>query len=457
MKTSNRVKNVYKSILNGEIPGEFSKDQKQFTFPVIKTIDRRNNSSTWQITVYPYDTEEKRPRKFKTDMLVHRQVQENPNDDSIEQKYPVPGPLPTNIIGIIHVTNTTHTGKERSNTDTEVKTGKNLGKKNATNSITQALQEAFSLYKNKMKSSSECLSSDMPLPMLVKKIGETRDATLTESDFQKGVFVERKYDGYRSIVAKLKDQMVIYSRTAIEYTGLDKICNDVKVLLGDCNLYIDGELYSHNTSLQDISAKVRNGKSITLDKSDIKLYIFDCYDPNHPLLPQKDRKEILNRLFSTAVNSLDSLVLVESIVTYSDGDLEELYKKYVNEGYEGAIIRKSDSIYEPSINNHHSSHVLKMKPYNTAEYKIIGYTGGLKGKDTGALIFIMETSDCNPFNAVPSMTLKERKSLYKTFQEQTDIFDKEYKGKMATIQYSIISRLGVPQQPKFITVRDPSV
>ena len=36
MKTSNRVKNVYKSILNGEIPGEFSKDQKQFTFPVLK-------------------------------------------------------------------------------------------------------------------------------------------------------------------------------------------------------------------------------------------------------------------------------------------------------------------------------------------------------------------------------------------------------------------------------------
>ena len=86
---------------------------------------------------------------------------------------------------------------------------------------------------------------------------------------------------------------------------------------------------------------------------------FDCYDPNHPLLLQKDRKEILNRLFSTAVNSLDSLVLVESVVTYSDGDLEELYKKYVNEGYEGAIIRKSDSIYEPSINNHHSSHAFK--------------------------------------------------------------------------------------------------
>ena len=85
--------------------------------------------------------------------------------------------------------------------------------------------------------------------------------------------------------------------------------------------------------------------------------------------------------------------------------------------------------------------LLKMKPYyNTAEYKIIGYTGGLKGKDTGALIFIMETSDCNPFNAVPSMTLKERKSLYKTFQEQKDIFDKEYKGKWQ--RYSILLYLG---------------
>ena len=34
------------------------------------------------------------------------------------------------------------------------------------------------------------------------------------------------------------------------------------------------------------------------------------------------------------------------------------------------------------------------------------------------------------------------------------IFDEYVKGKMATIQYSILSSLNVPQQPKFVCIRD---
>ena len=60
----------------------------------------------------------------------------------------------------------------------------------------------------------------------------------------------------------------------------------------------------------------------------------------------------------------------------------------------------------------------------------------------------METKDGNLFNAVPNMPIENRKKLYKEIKKE------DYIGKMATIQYSTLSKLNTPQQPKFVTVRD---
>lgn len=451
MKTSLRIKNVYDSIIDGTIPGSFTPDQRQFVFNTITTKDRKGNTSTWEISVFPFDTDAQRTRKFKTDMLVHREVQNDPSP-ATKEKYPVPNQLPASIIGRIHVTNTTHTGTERESVDTDVTTGKNLGKKNATNTITQALLDAYSLYKNKAKKATSTLNKERPLPMLIKKLGDSKSASLTLEDFNAGIYVERKYDGYRSVATRDGDSILMYSRSGIEYTGLDDIKEELDILIGDTDLYIDGELYAHNIPLQEISTKVRNGSSVTIDRSDLKFYVFDCFDPNNLQLLQKERKEILTKLFLAA--KFINIVLIDSFLVHTEDDMMEYYKKFINENYEGAVIRKSNKPYEFSPNNYHSSNALKLKPRNTAEFKIIDYHGGIKGKDLNAVVFILETDDCNSFNAVPTMTLAKRKSLYTQFKENPKIFEDEYKGKMATIQYSILSRLGVPQQPKFITIRE---
>ena len=201
-------------------------------------------------------------------------------------------------------------------------------------------------------------------------------------------------------------------------------------------------------ALQDISGSVRSGK-----QDNLKLHLFDLYNPEDETLTQKDRKDLLTRLYNAVQRQLTHTMLVESSIVYSDKDQDILFRKFLREGYEGAIIRRIDTHYECSVNDNHSNNVLKHKPIHTDEFKVIDYCEGTKGKDVGAVIFIMETNKCHRFNAVPNMKLKDRKHLFKDFKD-TEVFKKFYNGKMATIQYASLSNKGIPQQCKYICIRD---
>lgn len=484
MEQTKRIGNVYKAILNtgnrneASIDGDFSSDQRVYSFPIIKTVTKAGKENTWQIIVYPYDTTAGKEKRFKKEMFVHKNViafenamkakypnvivdyakassdykevlteEEAKTYEKLCKTYQAPEPQPANIIGKIKVICKTHLGTERSNVETDVTEGKHLGKTNAQNTITQAFIEANSHYRKKTSKSSETIQK--PLPMLVAKSGSSKDSTLTEAEYAAGVYVERKYDGIRLLSRKVDGVMNLYSRTGKDFTGLDEVSEDMTKLIGDTNIYIDGELYAPNTKLQDISGKVRRGSA-----SDIKIYIFDCYNPDDTQMTQKDRKELLGSLFKAVRHQLTHTVLVESTLVYNAKEVDTLFDKYLKEGNEGCIIRKIDGPYECSINNYHSNHILKRKPLNSAEYRVIGYTQGNKGKDVGCVIFTLETENCQKFSAVPNMKYKERKKLFDEFQTHDNLFENKYKGKMATVEYSVLSTLRVPQQPKFICLRD---
>ena len=124
------------------------------------------------------------------------------------------------------------------------------------------------------------------------------------------------------------------------------------------------------------------------------------------------------------------------------------YDKFMKDGYEGAIYRNPAGIYKYSTTTSRSWEVLKIKPRQSAEFKIIGFKDG-NGKNKGLVTFIMQTEEGRKFNAEPNMTEDVRRKLFTEFQK-----DFTYKDQMATIEYSELSDNGVPQQPKFIAVRD---
>lgn len=439
---------VYSAIEDGTIKGDMSDNHKEFVFDTIKTTNQAGDESTWTIKVVAYDKDKEKNIKFKLNMLKSPVVQ-----------------LPKNIIGRYYVENITHTGHTRDSDITDVLVGKNIGKKNATTSVGQAILMANSLYQNKLNKSDsgtkKASSIERPLPMLVKKEGSTGKAAITTAELEDGIIVEPKLDGIRMVAHINKDGDVeLYSRTAKVFYGLTQIEKDVADMLYKQNLYrpeeiyLDGEIYLHGKQLQYISGAVRGEgeKSGDVVKSELKYYIFDCFLPKHLDMLQKDRKEILDKLFSNG--NYPNLVLVEGRVVNNRKDLDKVYEDYLKDGYEGAIARRKNRVYEFGKNNYHSDALLKIKPVETDEFEIVGYKDG-SGKDKGAVIFELKTASGKKFVAPPKgQTYQERKDLFAKFKTDTDEFKNNYLGKMATVQYANLSKQNTPLQPKFITIRE---
>ena len=440
---------VLTAIENDIIQGDFNEKFTEFSFKTIQTKNQADEISAWTIKVVPYDTEKEKIIRFKQNML------KCPESGGLKQ-------LPDNIIGRYYVENKTHTGKIRDHDVTDITTGKNIDKKNATTSVGQAILMANKLYQDKLNKSSTAKkqTSDRPLPMLVKKEGSDRKATLTDDDFERGIIVEPKLDGLR-LVSHITsgNDTELYSRTGKVFFGLDNISRNVTDVLYKQNLYhpqdiyLDGEVYLHGKQLQDISGAVRGegAQSGTVSKSDLKYYIFDCFLPTQPGMEANDRKELLDKLL--AIGPFDSLVLVKGPIVHSREEMVTVYEDYIEKGYEGAIARRLDRPYVYSRNNYHSDALLKIKPVESAEFEIAGYKQG-RGKDLGAVIFEMKTADGKKFTAPAKMDYAQRKAIFKSFLDDPDVFKNDYLHKMATVEYTQLSRLGIPLQPHFIVIRD---
>ena len=222
---------------------------------------------------------------------------------------------------------------------TIVRAGKNIGKANATNPVTQAIREAQSRYNARLKQVqavplADAPRSEKPPPMLVKRHRETRGATLTPRDFARGVTVQRKYNGVRAVMflaAGEPPAVVIYSRTKTDFAGLNRLRREALSLLAgappvpealivpppECREpapggeelarlrgayagdrpHLDGEIYLHGKTLQWISGQARRND----DEDALNFMVFDCFFPaakaaGHDMVSVR-RQEYLTLLF----------------------------------------------------------------------------------------------------------------------------------------------------------------
>ncbi len=436
-KSKSYTGNVYDDIKSNVIPGTYSKDKTTYLFPVITVKNKLEQISTYQIYVKVLDTLTDSYVPFTKQMLTSPVTQ-----------------LPPNIVGYIGISNITHTGKERSTKPTIIKEGKNIGKINATTSVSQAIITAYSMYNLKVTKVEKPRQNGI-LPMLVSKLNASPKAVLSGDNLSEGIIIERKYDGVRALSHLTEsDAVELYSRTGIPYVGMNHIETELKsIFKNNHNIYIDGEIYKHSYRLQDINGAI-SGKS-RLDRNDLEYWIYDVYDTSNTHMGAYERKILLQSLINEQYSHIK---LVPWTFVNSMNDINKYTEIYISEGYEGSILRKRNEIYEPSVNNRHSVNILKVKKFETAEFVVTGMKDGTRGKDVGAVIFICKTDTGLEFSAVPkSMTYEERYKLFKELQKIEDdnisTFDKYVKNQAATIQYSILSKDGKPQQPKFISLR----
>jgi DNA ligase-1 len=133
---------------------------------------------------------------------------------------------------------------------------------------------------------------------------------------------------------------------------------------------------------------------------------------------------------------------VETFSVKKHTDMNGFHKMFMQQGYEGTMIRDKDSMYEVG---QRSNYLLKHKDFQTEEYEITGAKTG-HGRDADAVVWVCKTQDDREFTVRPEGTIIQREEDYKNH--------KKYIGKMLTVRFQNLTALGVPRFPVGVVIRD---
>ena len=461
-----------------KFPGEIHETYGSYKFPSLYHIDHNKNTRIWTITIRLIKGSEKK-YGIDWDLMKDKTI-------PVKPEYLLNNDIPDGTVAQIYVETGVIGGKITRHAPT-YSAVTNVGKSNERNRFEQGLVNARTLYLKKLDSGFQTEedfkkeSSEPPkkkhktnikyFPMLVRKYEDEK------KHMKFPLFVQPKLDGARCIaflnLSPRKNptykNVVMYTRQRKEYIGFDEMKKELLPALMDMwdfenneSIYIDGELYKHGLSLQDISGAVRNpDRDDIKEYKGIKFHVFDIFYPGRPLMQFKDRLGFINDFFDALEKKCKYITKVSTMIAKTDEAQEKLYQKFLSKQYEGIILRNADSEYltHPTKNSRtiRSKFVLKRKMTYDDEFEVVDFTEGTKGKDKGAIIWICETKNTGKqFRAPPkNITNKERYKLFKLASANNgEGFNKLYKGRMMTVEYEDLSKDEIPLRAKAIGFRD---
>lgn len=321
----------------------------------------------------------------------------------------------------------------------------------------QALLEAKSKWNEKRNKEAFSTSIDTlgsirtVRPMLANTFDKTKYNTVKPSKAYKIPFpcyVQRKYDGIRCLAHIENNNLVLESRKGVAFSHFDTIRQKVVELLSaypsHMSFYLDGELYTDLLPFEKINGATRLtlGKATPIDLENInkiRYHIYDVYSPDNPHLTYKQRMEILEDL-KRYLSPTESVAIVHTDDVESMDDIKRLHDVYVQEGFEGIMIRDPVGIYEV---DKRSKYLQKYKEFMEEEFTIVGFHDGI---DKGLVIWECETSEGQRFSAKPRGSAEYRSEL---FENAT-----QYIGKKLTVIFQEFSTDGIPRFPVGKDIRD---
>lgn len=196
---------------------------------------------------------------------------------------------------------------------------------------------------------------------------------------------ETKYDGVRVQIHRLNDEINIFTRRLENISNaVPEIVEYIRKSLPSNNFIVEGEIIvtrdGKPISFQYILQRVRRKYDIERMRNEVplKLYLFDVLYYNDPLIdaPFEKRREILESIV-TLISDKVQLSRQVKVTPESILDAEDLFKKSIDDGHEGIMIKDPNAPYMPGIRG---KKMLKLKAEpETLDLVIVGGTYG-KGK-----------------------------------------------------------------------------
>lgn len=293
-------------------------------------------------------------------------------------------------------------------------------------------------------------SSGFAKHMLAKQADKVKDSSIEKVDTW---VVSRKIDGVRCSFYWKDGEVKSASRGGGDYDPSTYQIREhpalIKLLSENPGWILDGELYKHGKSLQQISGAARMEK--TAGGCDwLEYYIYDVMIPDAPFEDRlkclNDITELLNLSFNPEreweEDELRVQIVPHVLVTGKNKkeQIMELHNQYVAEGWEGCVARDASKPYKYGGRG---MEMVKFKMYQDAEFEITGISEGLRPED---MCFTLVTDDGIEFKAKP-MGSRELKEQYRANLPNLV-------GKLATVKYFYLSDDGTPLQPVLKAIRD---
>ncbi len=317
--------------------------------------------------------------------------------------------------------------------------GKNLGKANATSPEEQALLEAMAKRKKKLEKEykediKDVDTIDYPEPM---------SAHTYKGDFVGPAYTQAKYDGVRAKATKDG----LFSRYGKPFRACPHIIDLLQPVFADNpDIVLDGELYNHDLKddFDELISCIKQQKPTQADfdksRNVVQYHMYDIMDTTRIFSSRiTDAEDIVRRVNNPAIQ------LAETHLVTTKEELDKLYELFLEQGYEGQMIRK-DARYE----HRRTNSLLKRKEFIDDEFEIVDVTEG-KGNRSGMAgkVWIklhkpttegVTTCEANP---------KGGNAFYKRLLAEKD----SVIGKMATIRFQNYTPKGSLRFPRMICVR----
>ena len=265
-------------------------------------------------------------------------------------------------------------------------------------------------------------------PMLAKKYNGMAD----KINWQAGMCIQPKLNGERCLINKNDGEITAYSRQGIEFTTLKHITDIVSKIPGDFTL--DGELYCHGAKLQTINSWVKRFQPNTLK---ITYHVYDIMDDYGFSL----RNECIKNIFENIKESNKDGILVQVPTFTTRSEQEAIWYRdvFMNDGYEGAMLRDFKTKYQ---DGKRSSSLIKMKKAMDGEFLVVDIVPSVHGW----AILECVTKDGKKFSVSAPGSIDEKTEIY---------FDRDsYIGRYCKIEFFEWTNDNKPFHPVALGFRD---
>lgn len=317
----------------------------------------------------------------------------------------------------------------------DVLEGKNIGKANETTPEEQADSEARSKY-NKQLDKGYSLerggASKEYRPMLAHSYDDHKKKVTFPC------YIQPKLDGMRCIAIREGDNITLMSRGNKQIDNMDHIKAELLKFMEDGQA-LDGELFNKDFTFQKTMSLIKRKQPGS------ELVEYHIYDS---ITSEDFKTRFLGNSWLINLPVMeDQFKSIKWVMTYnceSHEEITEKHNKFVNFGYEGAIVRHSGCKYKEGGR---SNQLLKVKAFFDSEFEIVDVVPSDRSPTHGNFVCLIPGTTTT-FTATPEGT-HEMKEQY--LRDRDSLI-----GKQLTVRYfeMTTSDVPVPRFPIGVAVRD---